>query len=407
MMAATSFHHNVFAVRPTDQIKPNTFWVGVLDSHLRPSINHKKEDFLWIKCHGTITVRKVLEQYMSKRAGETVFLKHGSMLPDQASTMRELDQFGDRTIAFEAINVADLHTRMAADRTPLQPTNNHQVSMKADPKAKSSKVKNKDAQNENIQPAPGCLDPFVAPHQSSRPTPPTSSNPKAPAARPTTEWKAPIAFPNASNVPFLPNSRAAPPKSTTPDAPNPPNTSDASNRPSWATSNGFLCYSDEWRVTFEHRNPGFDPSKPQPNPIKAQRVYLHVPSADQINNILLKNWLQFTPIERERFENAAKRSASGADVKFEPIKTDVIVKDVLPIGNAGDFPSGLEDQRQHVVQIQALLKDATPELLESSVAQGVKLLDQLKAPLLDKGTDATDAAQWLQQLGISKDHSQN
>lgn len=71
------------------------------------------------------------------------------------------------------------------------------------------------------------------------------------------------------------------------------------------------------------------------------------------------------------------------------------MKDVLPVGDPGQ-----DSQQKTDFQLQSLLKDATPEQLEASVAQGLKLLDQLKRPMSDEATNGSDATQWVQQIGI-------
>ena len=58
----------------------------------------------------------------------------------------------------------------------------------------------------------------------------------------------------------------------------------------------------------------------------------------------------------------------------------------------------IEEQKQKSFQLQTLLKDAGPKMLETSVEQGVKLLDHLKAPLLNKMQNSPDAEQWIQQI---------
>ena len=50
-------------------------------------------------------------------------------------------------------------------------------------------------------------------------------------------------------------------------------------------------------------------------------------------------------------------------------------------------------------QLHTLLSDAGPEVLESSVRQGVKLLEKLKQPLESKASDSSDASQWIEQIG--------
>ena len=58
----------------------------------------------------------------------------------------------------------------------------------------------------------------------------------------------------------------------------------------------------------------------------------------------------------------------------------------------------VEEQKHKSFQLQTLLKDAGPKMLETSVEQGVRLLDQLKVPLLDKMENSPDGEQWIQQI---------
>lgn len=104
-----------------------------------------------------------------------------------------------------------------------------------------------------------------------------------------------------------------------------------------------------------------------------------------------------TPLERQTFAHRAKNNPHSTNprIKFEPIKTNLNMKDVLPVDDPGP-----DSQQKMDFQLQSLLKDATPEQLEASVEQGLKLLDQLKAPMSDEANSGSDAAQWVQQIGI-------
>ena len=61
--------------------------------------------------------------------------------------------------------------------------------------------------------------------------------------------------------------------------------------------------------------------------------------------------------------------------------------------------SEVDDQHQKTFQLQTLLKDASPQMLEASVEQGVKLLERLKGTMLEKLQNSVDAEQWIQQIG--------
>ena len=57
-----------------------------------------------------------------------------------------------------------------------------------------------------------------------------------------------------------------------------------------------------------------------------------------------------------------------------------------------------ETPKQRNFQLQSLLAQASPEVLESSVERGVQLLDELKKPMVDKLQQSSDASQWVQQI---------
>ena len=70
-----------------------------------------------------------------------------------------------------------------------------------------------------------------------------------------------------------------------------------------------------------------------------------------------------------------------------------------PLGDGPPLSSAeLDEQKQKTFQLQTLLKDAGPQMLESSVEEGTKLLDTLKTLLHDKMENSPDATQWIQQI---------
>lgn len=58
----------------------------------------------------------------------------------------------------------------------------------------------------------------------------------------------------------------------------------------------------------------------------------------------------------------------------------------------------VDNYGQKHFQLSTMLKDATPQLLESAVEASVKLLDTLKAPLADKMPNSPDAEHWIEQI---------
>lgn len=53
----------------------------------------------------------------------------------------------------------------------------------------------------------------------------------------------------------------------------------------------------------------------------------------QIRTQLYQEWLQLTPLQRQLFENRAKNNPQSRNpsVKFEPIRANLNMKDVLPV----------------------------------------------------------------------------
>lgn len=60
--------------------------------------------------------------------------------------------------------------------------------------------------------------------------------------------------------------------------------------------------------------------------------------------------------------------------------------------------SSEQDDSQRTFQLHTLLKDAEPEVLESGVQQGLRLLQDLKPPLT-RASDNPDTSEWLKQIG--------
>ena len=259
---AASFHNCVLAVRPRQQVKPTTYWVAVLKSHIQPSIDHKEEDFLWIKCHGNITVKIIYDQYTSKYPGDgKINMKYGNQLPRDTCLMRELDDFGDHLIAFEAVKPSETSTRMAGDRLPLQLTND-QVFVKSDPDTlnlknagllrleppEQTKAIPHHTQDENTKPKVEPGSPAVSQHSFFMGPRQPPSQPKAPAPpRPPSKLSCRSPKISESSNPIA--------------APRNVEATSTSTRPDWAISNGFLIYADQWREKTRKIKPHLDDGK--------------------------------------------------------------------------------------------------------------------------------------------------
>lgn len=118
----------------------------------------------------------------------------------------------------------------------------------------------------------------------------------------------------------------------------------------------------------------------------------------QIRDCLRCAWNILPELERANYAaQAASSNDQSYGIKSEPTAEAKLHK-ALSTVNPPVSSADSEDQKQKSFQLQMLLKDAGPEMLETSVEQGVKLLDQLKAPLLSKMENSPDAEQWIQQI---------
>lgn len=87
-------------------------------------------------------------------------------------------------------------------------------------------------------------------------------------------------------------------------------------------------------------------------------------------------------------------SSLGSEPRAKGNPQNIPLLDEPPISS-----SEVDDQHQKTFQLQTLLKDASPRMLEASVEQGVKLLDRLKGTMLEKLQNSVDTEQWIQQIG--------
>ena len=268
-----SFHSSAFAVKPSQPVKQSTYWVAVLKSDIHPSNNHKEEDFLWIKAPGGISLKVISAQYSAKHPQDgKINLKHGQKVPSEDTSIRQLDEHGDRLIAFEAVKISDLPSRMAGERMPLTPKS-IQVSVRADSDDRFVKAKSEDAlggvppkpilpkteshaQDENTIFDPRYQSPYiVAPRASAAAAP-------APASRLQPPWPRFSPVSSTGSQPKVSVPRDPSPKTGSATPLGPSHTSSTPDVPDWATSNGFILYAKEMRPKFQARHPEFNDGKP-------------------------------------------------------------------------------------------------------------------------------------------------
>lgn len=265
---ATSLHSSAFAVKPNQDLKSSNYWVAILKSTIQPTTNLKEENFLWIKSPGGICVKVICTQYSKKYPQEDkIHLKHGQKVPSDDTSIRQLDEHGDRLVVFEAVKTSDLPSRMAGERLPLTPKRT-QVSVRAGSEDHSTKAKSEEAlcggpakpilpkgesraQDENTIPDASYQSSYISPRRTSVPLAPAT------ASR--------LQVPGPRHPPV--NSTGNQPKGPVPCDPSPitqPVTTPddwATDVPDWATSNGFILYAEEYRPKFQARHPELNDGK--------------------------------------------------------------------------------------------------------------------------------------------------
>lgn len=121
---------------------------------------------------------------------------------------------------------------------------------------------------------------------------------------------------------------------------------------------------------------------------------------DQHSTALWSAWLKLSESDRR----AWSRSPSSAPIKKESTQGSIAQSpssQLQATNSASPKPESIaevDDQGQKHFQLSSMLKDASPQLLESSVDASVQLLDTLRAPLADKMVNSPDAEHWIQAI---------
>ncbi|CAF9943183.1 MAG: hypothetical protein ALECFALPRED_010769, partial [Alectoria fallacina] len=381
LLPASFLHDLAIKCKPVATAKPSTIWVAVLRIDKLPSEDSTEEDFLWIKCHSRIASQTIYDQYQLKcPPGEDWVLKHESRLANLTTTMADLDTYKDKVIVFEAIKASD--TGRLVTRQPLQPANTQLFSPPRGFSHKSAGIKPSfdGASDENQIPSSamsyGSLHPSKAMHGQAlhpstnilTPSPSSELMSRAPGSNSHT----PSSTFRSSTLPHSSVSRMTPHSGAT----NPLSTSD--HAVSSVDMAGFDRYFASWQDRIRVSYPDYDDG--------------------QIYDSLRRSWTNVPPFERAIY--AAQSGSSDHQIhgiKHEPTG-ETKVHNTPPMVEPPVSAAELEEQKHKSFQLQTLLKDAGPKMLETSVEQGVKLLDQLKAPLLNKMGNSPDAEQWIQQI---------
>ena len=106
--------------------------------------------------------------------------------------------------------------------------------------------------------------------------------------------------------------------------------------------------------------------------------------AGQLYDSLRRYWINMPRLEKAKY--AAQAGSSNHQVRgIKPEPTvETKFQDTPHMGEPPISAAELEEHKHTTFQLQTLLRDAGPNMLESSVEQGVRVLDQLKVLCLTK-----------------------
>ena len=279
--------------------------------------------------------------------GEKWILKHGSQLVNLQATVAELDMYRDGVVVFEAIKTSNA-SRLPS-RQPLQPTNNQVLS------------------------------------------PPDKSRPSQILADVKTPIPAPrnlIPRPLDENSIFQP--KPYPPQVHTECSQPPANVGSYTNTPSPTTTHcpsPNVSYRSSSALQMGSHPPSNKIPFPAPHLVSpARSASISMRASNMSSSTLGSDAAQLGPLQVS--------NCSGSKPKANSDQQRIPAMDKPPIS-----PAEVDDQHQTTFQLQTLLNDASPQMLEASVEQGVKLLDRLKGPMVEKLQNGVDAGQWIQQIG--------
>ena len=289
--------------------------------------------------------------------------------------MSQLDTYHDRVIAFEAVRTLEVPSRIAAQRQPLQPSK-HQV------------PQNPLLPKPEIPACPGSkalyipmLDDVISkyglPGENAVPTP--QSN-----ARLSPHYQSPYSKggsqPSQNRMQSPCSSMRSPPGSTRPSPINP-------DADSVAPSSRNIVSNSMQEASRVPQS--FSPSSRG----NVFNNYTGIPVTESETK-------KRAPAPFDTRAPLDTKALGKENWKIEPavLKSEVTLEDGRSTDEVPIYSAEAEMPTQQFFQLHALLRDAPPDMLERGVEQGVKLLEDLRTPLVGKVESSPDAAQWIQQI---------
>ncbi|KAH0550909.1 hypothetical protein GP486_007727 [Trichoglossum hirsutum] len=115
---ALALHQKASALKPKEDCKPSTYWIGILHHDKTHESFEKETDFLWVKCHKKITTETIRQTYLSRFPGTAIMLMDGAGVVHGSMTMGSLNRYGDNIVILRAVYSSPI-------QQPLQPAHYH------------------------------------------------------------------------------------------------------------------------------------------------------------------------------------------------------------------------------------------------------------------------------------------
>ncbi|KAL8899294.1 MAG: hypothetical protein Q9207_006271 [Kuettlingeria erythrocarpa] len=347
-----SLHDKASKVKPNLGTKPSTIIVAVLKVGTNADGDPSEEDFLWIKCSMKLKLVTIYEQYDIKRTIKTPWvLKYGGEPANLDHTVGSFNNFNGNLVVFEAVETLPKQALGA----PQPSTDTRNLLSPKDP-------------NPRLRPSYIAPKPVVSGKDENAPQPHLHSFGQQSRYAPS-----PMALPPAS----LSRSSSCTPQQGNGHLPgtasqHQPSASPAPPIPLVKVEIGkFPEYRDTWIDWYRKNYPGL--------------------THDELERTIWSHWLQLPP--------SARSTPSSTSVKTERTSSDrAVFSPPRTTPESAGSVGKVDAEGQNYFQLSAMLKDATPQLLESAVEASVKLLDTLRAPLADKLAGSPDAEHWIQAI---------
>ena len=394
----SSLHEKAKAIMPGVEPKEGNIMAAILKTHrIATSATFKGEDFLWVNCRRNTSLAKLAQSFNQRRDGTAPWTLTIEGKPALLSTnVGDWDAHGDGVVVFVAVvGVQSSHSEVPKTPLPLAPKDANVLSPPRLPKSMPLLGNEKtvtQAPRQISLPSQGQDAPsaFYIPGQSPVNCP--SPGHHRPASATLGHYGVPNTINMAENgnqVLEVANPQANPFADHIARAP------DVSPVPGHRIPDGAPGYDQGAYFNFCHTY------------YTANRRAFAFENEAQFDNRMAAAWHVLPEQQRQIYRSKPTQPPSRPVAFPEPLSNSSAqppsrlgkprATDQSPLTSAE-----LEEHNEKGFQLPNLVKDATPQVLESAVEASVGLLNELKAPLVERMAGSPDAEQWIQQIDSLK-----